>query len=189
MTSRRGVAFLVVLGVTLAGCTMDSTPSGSAESSVAEAVDTTMAASDDTTVETTIETTTTTTTTTVPEIDFTCVTLLKCQFANLAGVDFSLLKLEFTDFSVADLAGASLVRANLKQTVLIRTNLTNADLTGANLTGANLTGAVIAGANFTNAIMTNAVICGIDPTTAVGITDKQLADAQMFRDKGNRYCP
>ncbi|MEY3112309.1 MAG: hypothetical protein RIT23_1440, partial [Actinomycetota bacterium] len=122
MTSRRGVAFLVVLGVTLAGCTMDSTPSGSAESSVAEAVDTTMAASDDTTVETTIETTTTTTTTTVPEIDFTCVTLLKCQFANLAGVDFSLLKLEFTDFSVADLTGASLVRANLKQTVLIKSS-------------------------------------------------------------------
>ncbi|NCZ91794.1 MAG: hypothetical protein EBY96_05080, partial [Actinobacteria bacterium] len=57
------------------------------------------------------------------------------------------------------------------------------------LSGANLTGAVIAGANFTNANFTNAVICGIDPTTAVGITDKQLAEAQMFRDKGNRYCP
>ena len=125
----------------------------------------------------------------MPEVDYTCVTLLKCQFAKLAGVDFSLLKLEFTDFSVADLTGASLARANLKQTVLIRTNLTNADLTGANLTGANLTGAVIVGANFTNAILTNAVICGIDPKTAIGITDKQLADAQMFRDKGNRYCP
>ncbi|NDI19292.1 MAG: hypothetical protein EBY89_05950, partial [Actinobacteria bacterium] len=103
MTSRRGAAFLVALGVVLAGCTMDSTPSGSADSSVVEAVDTTVAETADTVVETTIETTTTSTTTTVPKVDFTCVTLLKCQFANLAGVDFSLLKLEFTDFSVADL--------------------------------------------------------------------------------------
>lgn len=187
MTSRRGVAYFVALGLVLAGCSMDPTPSGSTDSSVVEAADTTLPESIDTIVETTVETTTTTTT--IPEVDFTCVTLLKCQFANLVGVDFSLLKLEFTDFSVADLTGATLVRANLKQTVLIRTNLTNADLTGANLTGANLTGAVIAGANFTNAILSNAVICGIDPTTAVGITDKQLAEAQMFRDKGNRYCP
>ena len=182
MTPRRGAVYFALLSVLLTACSMDSTPSGSAESVV-----TTVVEVDDTTVETTIETTTTTTT--VPEVDFQCVTLLKCQFANLVGVDFSLLKLEFTDFSVADLSGASLVRANLKQTVLIRTNLTNADLTGANLSGANLTGAIIAGANFTNATMTNAVICGIDPTTAVGITDKQLAEAQMFRDKGNRYCP
>ena len=185
MTSRRVIAS-GVLAILLSSCTMDSTPSGSPDSF--PPVDVTTTIVDDTVVETTVETTTTTTTT-VPEVDFTCVTLLKCQFANLAGVDFSLLKLEFTDFSVADLTGASLMRANLKQTILIRTNLTNADLTGANLTGANLTGAVIAGANFTNATLTNAVICGIDPTTAVGITDKQLADAQMFRDKGNRYCP
>lgn len=189
MTSRRKVAPFIVLAFALAGCTLDSTPSGSNESGAATTVTEVESSVETTVVETTVEPTTTTTTTTVPEVDFTCVTLLKCQFANLVGVDFSLLKLEFTDFSVADLTGASLVRANLKQTVLIRTNLTNADLTGANLTGANLTGAIIAGANFTNATLTNAVICGIDPTTATGITDKQLADAQMFRDKGNRYCP
>lgn len=188
MTSRHRRVLWAVLAVGLAGCTMDSTPSGSNEAAPIDSAVTTVVEVADSVVETTIETTTTTTTT-VPEVDFTCVTLLKCQFANLAGVDFSLLKLEFTDFSVANLTGASLVRANLKQTVLIRADLTNADLTGANLTGANLTGAVIAGSNFTNATLTNAVICGIDPTTAVGITDKQLADAQMFRDKGNRYCP
>ncbi|MEY2939785.1 MAG: hypothetical protein RIS58_772 [Actinomycetota bacterium] len=187
MTPRRGATYFVLLGMILAACSMDSTPSGSPDSDVTTVVATTVVEVEDTSVPTTIETTTTTTT--IPEVDLQCVTLLKCQFANLVGVDFSLLKLEFTDFSVADLSGASLVRANLKQTVLIRTNLTNADLTGANLTGANLTGALITGANFTNAIMTNAVICGIDATTAVGITDKQLADAQMFRDKGNRYCP
>ena len=189
MTSRHRRVLCAVLAVGLAGCTMDSTPSGSDEAAPIDSAVTTVVEVADSVVETTIETTTTTTTTTVPEVDFTCVTLLKCQFANLAGVDFSLLKLEFTDFSVANLTGASLVRANMKQTVLIRADLTNADLTGANLTGANLTGAQITGANFTNAVMTNAVICGIDPTTAVGITDKQLADAQMFRDKGNRYCP
>jgi uncharacterized protein YjbI with pentapeptide repeats len=60
-----------------------------------------------------------------------CITTLKCQFANLVGIDYSLLKLEFTDFSVANLAGAKFVRANLKQTQFIRANITGADFTGA----------------------------------------------------------
>ena len=118
-----------------------------------------------------------------------CIATLKCQFANLVGVDYSLLKLEFTDFSVANLTGARFVRANLKHTQFIRANVTGADFTGANLASANFTGAVIAGANFTNANMLSTVICGWDLETVVGISAKQLSDVQMFRTKGNLYCP
>lgn len=134
-------------------------------------------------------TTTSTTTTTLPEPETRCITVLKCQFAFLEGVDYSLLTLEFTDFSVARLAGASFVRANLKQAVLIRADLSGADMTGANLTSANLTGATVAGTDFTNANMTNTVICGVDLEVAIGISEKQLRDVQTYRDRGNRYCP
>ena len=125
----------------------------------------------------------------MPALDIMCITTLKCQFANLVGVDYSLLKLEFTDFSVANLTGAHFVRANLKQTQFIRANVTGADFTGANLASANFTGAVIAGANFTNANMLSTVICGWDLETVVGISAKQLSDVQVFRTKGNLYCP
>lgn len=127
--------------------------------------------------------------TTVPGRDYLCIKVLQCQFANLVGFNFSNLKLDFIDFSVANMSAAVLVRANLKQAVMIRVDLTGADLTGANLTSANLTAAVVSGANFTNANLTNTVICGLDLTTAIGITDKQLAQVQVYRDKGSRYCP
>jgi uncharacterized protein YjbI with pentapeptide repeats len=107
----------------------------------------------------------------------------------LGGFNFSNLKLEFIDFSASDMSATLLVRANLKQAVMIRANLTDADLTGANLASANLTAAVLSGANFTNANLTNTVICGVDLTLAIGITDKQLALVQVYRDKGSRYCP
>ena len=129
------------------------------------------------------------TTTTMPEVDLKCVTVLKCQFSYLVGADYSLLKLEFTDFSVANLQGAKFVRTNLKQTTFIRADLSNADLTGANLGSANFTGAIVTGANFTNANFTSTVICGLDLTTAIGVTQAQLDSAQMFRTKGNKYCP
>jgi uncharacterized protein YjbI with pentapeptide repeats len=135
------------------------------------------------------ETTMPETTTTVPALDIMCITTLKCQFANLAGIDYSLLKLEFTDFSVANLASAKFVRANLKQTQFIRANVTGADFTGANLASANFTGAVIAGANFTNANMLSTVICGWDLESVIGISAKQLSEVQVFRTKGNLYCP
>ena len=125
----------------------------------------------------------------MPALDIMCITTLKCQFANLAGIDYSLLKLEFTDFSVANLASAKFVRANLKQTQFIRANVTGADFTGANLASANFTGAVIAGANFTNANMLSTVICGWDLESVTGISAKQLSEVQVFRTKGNLYCP
>ena len=191
----RPASVLIVLGlVVLSACAVSSTPSASSTSdevtnSLVE-VESTLPETAPPAVETTIpETTVPETTTTLPALDIMCITTLKCQFANLVGVDYSLLKLEFTDFSVANLAGARFVRANLKQTQFIRANVTGADFTGANLASANFTGAVIAGANFTNANMLSTVICGWDLETVVGISAKQPSDVQVFRTKGNLYCP
>jgi hypothetical protein len=191
----RPASVLIVLGlVVLSACAVSSTPSASSISdevtnSLVE-VESTLPETAPPAVATTIpETTVPETTTTLLALDIMCITTLKCQFANLVGVDYSLLKLEFTDFSVANLAGARFVRANLKQTQFIRANVTGADFTGANLASANFTGAVIAGANFTNANMLSTVICGWDLETVVGISAKQLSDVQVFRTKGNLYCP
>ena len=191
----RPASVLIALGLTvLSACAVSSTPSASSTSdevtnSLAEE-DSTLPETAPPAVETTVpETTVPETTTTLPALDIMCITTLKCQFANLVGVDYSLLKLEFTDFSVANLAGARFVRANLKQTQFIRANVTGADFTGANLASANFTGAVIAGANFTNANMLSTVICGWNLETVIGISAKQLSDVQMFRTKGNLYCP
>ena len=125
----------------------------------------------------------------MPPLDTMCITTLKCQFANLVGIDYSLLKLEFTDFSVSNLAGAQFVRADLNEALFIRANITGANFTGANLESADFTGAVIAGADFTNAKMMSTVICGWDLETVVGISAKQLSEVQVFRKKGNLYCP
>ncbi len=191
----RPSSVLIALGlVVLSACAVSNTPSASSTSdevtnSLAE-VESTLPETVPPAVETTVpETTVPETTTTLPALDIMCITTLKCQFANLVGVDYSLLKLEFTDFSVANLAGAQFIRANLKQTQFIRANITGADFTGANLASANFTGAVIAGANFTNANMLSTVICGLDLEIVVGISAKQLSDVQMFRTKGNLYCP
>jgi uncharacterized protein YjbI with pentapeptide repeats len=186
----RPSSVLIALGlVVLSACAVSSTPSAS---STSDEVTNSLVEAESTLPETVppaVETTVLETTTTLPALDIMCITTLKCQFANLVGVDYSLLKLEFTDFSVANLAGAHFVRANLKQTQFIRANITGADFTGANLASANFTGAVIAGANFTNANMLSTVICGWDLETVVGISAKQLSDVQVFRTKGNLYCP
>ena len=186
----RPSSVMVALGlVVLSACAVSSTPSAS---STSDEVTNSLVEAESTLPETVppaVETTVLETTTTLPALDIMCITTLKCQFANLVGVDYSLLKLEFTDFSVANLAGAHFVRANLKQTQFIRANVTGADFTGANLASANFTGAVIAGANFTNANMLSTVICGWDLETVVGISAKQLSDVQVFRTKGNLYCP
>ena len=190
----RPSSVLIVLGlVVLSACAVSTTPSASngAANSVVEVESTLPETVPAAVIEVTTvpETTVPETTTTLPALDIMCIATLKCQFANLVGVDYSLLKLEFTDFSVANLTGARFVRANLKQTQFIRANVTGADFTGANLASANFTGAVIAGANFTNANMLSTVICGWDLETVVGISAKQLSDVQMFRTKGNLYCP
>ena len=182
-------ALLLTCLVVLSACAVSSTPSAS---SISDEVTNSLVGVESTLPETApaaVETTVPETTTTLPTLDIMCITTLKCQFANLAGVDYSLLKLEFTDFSVANLAGSRFVRANLKQTQFIRANVAGADFTGANLASANFTGAVVAGADFTNANMLSTVICGWDLETVVGISAKQLSDVQVFRTKGNLYCP
>ena len=186
----RPSSVMVALGlVVLSACAVSSTPSAS---STSDEVTNSLVEAESTLPETVppaVETTVLETTTTLPALDIMCITTLKCQFANLVGVDYSLLKLEFTDFSVANLAGARFVRANLKQTQFIRANVAGTDFTGANLASANFTGAVIAGANFTNANMLSTVICGWDLESVVGISAKQLSEVQVFRTKGNLYCP
>ena len=183
---------LVALGlVVLSACAVSSTPSASSDvtNSLVE-VDTTVPETVPIIVETTVPVTTIPeTTTTLTPLDTMCITTLKCQFANLVGIDYSLLKLEFTDFSVSNLAGAQFVRADLNEALFIRANITGANFTGANLESADFTGAVIAGADFTNAKMMSTVICGWDLETVVGISAKQLSEVQVFRKKGNLYCP
>jgi len=189
----RPSSVLIALGlIVLSACAVSSTPSASSDvtNSLVES-ESTLPETVPSVVETTVPVTTIpeTTTTTLPPLDTMCITTLKCQFANLVGIDYSLLKLEFTDFSVANLAGAQFVRADLNEALFIRANITGANFTGANLTSANFSGAVIAGANFTNANMLSTVICGWDLETVVGISAKQLSEVQVFRKKGNLYCP
>ena len=115
--ARKIIGFAAIAGV-LAGCSLNDTPSGSntvpSESTVVDSVvDTAAPETADSTPET-VPTTVPETTTTMPEVDLKCVTVLKCQFSYLVGADYSLLKLEFTDFSVANLQGAKFVRTNLE---------------------------------------------------------------------------
>ena len=181
-----------VLPLALAACAMSDTPSAvSTSSSTQETTpdtitDTSVAASE-IPASTVVETTTTVAPKAEPDIK--CIIIMKCQFSNLEGVDYSLLKLEFTDFSVANLAGAKFVGSNVHQAQFIRANLTGADFTNANLSGSNLTGATVSGANFTKANLTNTVICGLDLESVIGVSAEQLGTVQVFRAKGNRYCP
>jgi hypothetical protein len=188
LAQRATLALVIVVG--LSACAMDDTPSAASTSN--PAADTTVQSTEPETVEievTTVpEATTTTTTVAAQEPDIRCITVLKCQFSYLVGVDYSLLKLEFTDFSVANLAGAKFMGSNVNQAQFIRANLTDVDFTGANLTGANLNGALVSGANFTKANLTNTVICGLDLESVVGISAEQLGVVKVFRAKGNRYC-
>jgi len=181
-----------VLSLALAACAMSDTPSAVSTSSSTQ--ETTPDTIPDTTVPASEASATTiveTTTTVAPkaELDIKCIVIMKCQFSNLEGVDYSLLKLEFTDFSVANLAGAKFVGSNVHQAQFIRANLTGADFTNANLSGSNLTGATVSGANFTKANLTNTVICGLDLESVIGVSAEQLGTVQVFRAKGNRYCP
>ncbi len=188
---KRFGALLCVGVITLSACSVDDpvlSPSTTAEPT------TTVLEADSTTTVATLPAVTTTTVapvteTTLAPTDEMCIKVLQCQFANLVGFDFSNLKLDFVDFSVATMTGANFTRASLKQATFIRGALTGADFTGANLTSANFTAALLAGADFTNANLTNTVICGVDLESLIGITAKQLDQVQVYREKGSRYCP
>ena len=128
-----------------------------------------------------------TTTTTV--LDKLCVKLTQCQFANLVGVDFSRLQLDFQNFSVASLAGASFVGANLAKSLFIRADLSNVNFSGANLSGVDFTAANMTAANMEGANLTDAIFCDVDLKTLTGTTESQLGKVKKFKSKGKIYCP
>jgi uncharacterized protein YjbI with pentapeptide repeats len=141
---------------------------------------------------TTTEMTTTTTTmppTTTTVLDTLCIKLTQCQYANLVGVDFSRLQLDFQNFSVATLTGASFSGANLAKSLFIRADLTNVNFSGANLSGVDFTAAAMTGANLEGANLTDAIFCDVDMKSFVGTTDAQIAKAKKFKTKGKVYCP
>lgn len=139
---------------------------------------------------TTIETTTTTvpvTTTTV--LDVICIKTTACQYANLVGVDFSRLKLDFINFSVANLGGASFVGANLNNSIFIRADLSAVNFEGASLKNTDLTASVLTAASFKGANLEGAVLCDVDLDTVLELTKAQLDQVKKFRTKGKVYCP
>jgi len=188
----RRAMLIGILSLALTACAMSDTPSAvstssSTQETTSDTIPDTSVAASEIPATTVVETTTTVAPKAEPDIK--CIIIMKCQFSNLEGVDYSLLKLEFTDFSVANLAGAKFVGSNVHQAQFIRANLTGADFTNANLSGSNLTGATVSGANFTKANLTNTVICGLDLESVIGVSAEQLGTVQVFRAKGNRYCP
>ena len=192
-----------LLVVAVAGCGEQSASQYATETSVvAEVTETSEPAEPETTANdaadlestTTTETTTTTTTTTVPPttttvLDTLCVKLTQCQFANLVGVDFSRLQLDFQNFSVASLTGASFVGANLAKSLFIRADLSNVNFTGANLAGVDFTAANMTGANMEGANLTDAIFCDVDLKILTGTTSSQLGKVKKFKSKGKIYCP
>ena len=192
-----------LLIVIVTGCGAESASQYATETSVAtevsapEVTETTVDDESTTTAPvTTIETTTTstTTTTTIPPttttvLDTLCVKLTQCQFANLVGVDFSRLQLDFQNFSVATLTGASFAGANLAKSLFIRADLSNVNFVGANLSGVDFTAANMTGANMEGANLTDAIICDVDVKTLVGTKESQLGKVKKFKSKGKIYCP
>lgn len=161
------------------------------ESSIVEVTDV-PSVEEETTTTTTSTTTTTTTTlppTTTTVLDTLCIKFTQCQYANLVGVDFSRLQLDFQNFSVATLTGASFAGANLAKSLFIRADLTNVNFVGANLSGVDFTAAVMTGANLEGANLTDAIFCDVDLKSFTGTTTSQLAKVKKFKTKGKTYCP
>ena len=188
-----------LLLVAVAGCGEQSASQYATETSVlAEVTETSEPEATETTTatETTVETTTTTTTTTTMPppttttvLDTLCVKLTQCQFANLVGVDFSRLQLDFQNFSVASLSGANFTGANLAKSLFIRADLLNVNFSGANLSGVDFTAANMTGANMEGANLTDAIFCDVDLKILTGTTSAQLGKVKKFKSKGKIYCP
>ncbi|MCX6530859.1 MAG: pentapeptide repeat-containing protein [Actinobacteria bacterium] len=162
------------------------------ESSIVEVTDVPSVKEETTTTTTTTLPPTTTTTlppTTTTVLDTLCIKFTQCQYANLVGVDFSRLQLDFQNFSVATLTGASFAGANLAKSLFIRADLTNVNFVGANLSGVDFTAAVMTGANLEGANLTDAIFCDVDLKSFTGTTTSQLAKVKKFKTKGKTYCP
>lgn len=162
------------------------------ESSIVEVTDVSSVNEETTTTTTSTTSTTTTTlppTTTTTVLDTLCIKFTQCQYANLVGVDFSRLQLDFQNFSVATLTGASFAGANLAKSLFIRADLTNVNFVGANLSGVDFTAALMTGANLEGANLTDAIFCDVDLKSFSGTTTSQLAKVKKFKTKGKTYCP
>ena len=162
------------------------------ESSIVEVTDVPSVKEETTTTTTTTLPPTTTTTlppTTTTVLDTLCIKFTQCQYANLVGVDFSRLQLDFQNFSVATLTGASFAGANLAKSLFIRADLTSVNFVGANLSGVDFTAAVMTGANLEGANLTDAIFCDVDLKSFTGATTSQLAKVKKFKTKGKTYCP
>lgn len=182
----------IALLVAVAGCGTQSASQYATETSNVPEV--TEAPSAEETTTTTTTTTSSTTTTTLPPttttvLDTLCIKFTQCQYANLIGVDFSRLQLDFQNFSVANLTGASFAGANLAKSLFIRADLTNVNFVGANLSGVDFTAAVMTGANLEGANLTDAIFCDVDLKSFTGTTTSQLAKVKKFKTKGKTYCP
>jgi len=191
----------LALLVVVSGCGVQSASQYGTETSLvsevtqSSGVDEAEAPQEDSTT-TVVATTTTemTTTTTMPPttttvLDTLCIKLTQCQYANLVGVDFSRLQLDFQNFSVSTFTGASFSCANLAKSLFIRADLTNVNFSGANLSGVDFTAAAMTGANLEGANLTDAIFCDVDMKSFVGTTDAQIAKAKKFKTKGKVYCP
>ena len=190
----------IALLVAVAGCSTQSASQYATEtsnvpevteSSIVEVTDVS-SVEEETTTTTTSTTTTTTTTlppTTTTVLDTLCIKFTQCQYANLVGVDFSRLQLDFQNFSVATLTGASFAGANLAKSLFIRADLTSVNFVGANLSGVDFTAAVMTGTNLEGANLTDAIFCDVDLKSFTGTTTSQLAKVKKFKTKGKTYCP
>jgi hypothetical protein len=142
-----------------------------------------------TTTTTVAPTTTTTVAPTTTVLDTLCIKTTACQYANLVGIDFSRLKLDFIDFSVARLAGASFVGANLTNSVFIRADLSAVNFEGATLKNVDFTAATLIAASLKGANLEGAVLCDVDLVGVLDLTKEQLEKVKKFRTKGKVYCP
>lgn len=194
----RPIALLGVALLTLTACGDVQVSSPTTEPEVADttiAPDSSADASTATTIvepapTTTVDTTTTTvpvTTTTVLDVD--CIKTTTCQFANLVGMDFSRLKLDFVNFQVASLGGASFVGANLNNSIFIRADLSAVNFEGASLKNVDFTAATLNAASFKGANLEGAVMCDVDLESVLELTKAQLDQVKKFKTKGKVYCP
>jgi uncharacterized protein YjbI with pentapeptide repeats len=193
---RRFLVLAAVLGVVVASCAdnrMASNPTAPAANAttIADEQQPTTTVAETPATTTTVESTTTTTmpTTTTTVLDIACIKTTTCQYSNLVGVDFSRLKLDFINFSVAQLAGASFVGANLSNSILIRADLSAVNFEGATLKNTDFTAANLTDASFKGANLEGAVLCDVDLAVVLDLTKEQLEKVKKFKPRGKVYCP
>jgi uncharacterized protein YjbI with pentapeptide repeats len=193
----RPIALLGVALLTLTACGDVQVSSPTTEPEVADTTIAPASSADASTATTivepaptsTVETTTTTVPVTTTVLDVDCIKTTTCQFANLVGMDFSRLKLDFVNFQVANLGGASFVGANLNNSIFIRADLSAVNFEGASLKNVDFTAATLNAASFKGANLEGAVMCDVDLESVLELTKAQLDQVKKFKTRGKVYCP